>query len=873
MKEKILLSYTHGITNSPSDTLCGDGELAECVNLELKNQELVPMEMPVKLGFTLDSGEKLVLVHNIKTGGKNYFTLSSSGVLKAFKVVGGSKVSLGLSVSCGTITSIQSIGNTVVVYTPDSPHYILYKDNSYTYLGSSIPEISISFGLSGEFAVGEAFEISTPDADKNSDDYQSAVVPSLVAEANKFISEKATSVDKFMFPFFVRYAVRLFDGSCIRQSSPILMLPSTYQNPYCVCVRGTRDVDMKGKTYKCQIGGMVSSLEYEILNTGTDLSKWSDIITGVDICVSSQISTYDQNGTKFGTSAAMSQFVGRYEGLSSIWNINSILEKKSTLEVGEQQYLSQLYLPVRELDEIYGDIKNTSLFYKVSFIDSSDIYTGSTNSVTGSLNSVEVGETLKDDYMTHDDFIPKSSFVYNSRLNISNVDRIFFDGFRVDSMTQMFTSSPSDGYNYMNLEYGSFYAYVYIRNSNGGSDIVVKSPLSSYGGLYAPYFFYPDTDAYQMVISNSSGSRIALVNLSEHTGLNGAYSFTGFSPLLFINGNGNISTTNNVEHLPNKLFTSELNNPFYFPLEGIYTVGSGEIIGMTAVTRPISQGQFGEFPMMMFCSDGNYAMKVDAEGFYERISPIQEDIVLGNDKITPMEDSVVVITKKGLMLNQGGEMVKLAPQMDGGVFDKSKLEGISTSNANIANLCNFSSDTEGFLSYLYDARMAFDYSSNRLFIYNTSKTYSYVYNFENSTVSKMILDGGAKVVASVIDYPDTIIQDENGGLYSLYAKDDVSVMDGHLNGFALTRPMKFGGAMTMKSIYQIKNLDSVMSDGSFVKYSIYGSNDNTHYYKVASRYGKPYKYYRLAIYTNMLPKESFTGTAITIEERRTGKLR
>lgn len=872
MKEKILLSYTHGITNSPSDTLCGDGELAECVNLELKNQELIPMEMPVKLGFTLASGEKLVLVHNIKTGGKNYFTLSS-GVLKAFHIVGGAKEPYNLSVNCGEITSIQSIGNTVVVYTPDSHHYILYKDNHYIYLGSNIPEVDISFDLSGEFRVGEIFEITTPDADKNSDEYQSSVTEGLIAEANKFIAEQATGDNKFMFPFFVRYALRLFDGTNIHHSSPVLMYPSTSLNPFCVCVRGTRDVDMRGRTYKCQIGGMVSSLEYTIMNSSSDLSKWTDIISGIDICVSRQIYNYDQNGSKFGTTAAVSEFVGKYEGSSSIWTINSLITQKSTLEVGSQEYLSHLYLPVRDLDDIYAEIKNTSLFYKVSFIDASSINNGSTDVVNGNFNAVEVGETLKDDYMTHDSFIPKSSFVYNSRLNISNVRRVLFDGFRVDCMVQMFKNTPVDNNFYFSLEYGSFYAYVYIRNTSVGEDIIVKSPLSSYGGIFAPYFFYPDTDAYKMVIVNSSGSKLAEILLSEHTGLNGAYYFGGFTSLFFLSISKNIQTTDKEEVFPNKLFTSELNNPFHFPLEGIYTVGSGEIIGMTAVTRPISQGQFGEFPMMMFCSDGNYAMKVDAEGFYERISPIQEDIVLGNDKITPMEDSVVVITKKGLMLNQGGEMVKLAPQMDGGVFDKSILSGVATSNAAISKLCSFSSDTEGFLSYLYDAKMAFDYSSNRLFIYNTSKPYSYVYNFDNSTVSKMILDNGAKVVSSVVDYPDTIVQDETGRLYSLYAKDDVSVMSSRLNGFALTRPMKFGGAMTMKSIYQIKNLDSALSDGSFVKYLIYGSNDNIHYYKVASRFGKPYKYYRLAIYTNLLPKESFSGTAITIEERRTGKLR
>lgn len=878
MKEKILLSYTHGITNSPSDTLCGDGELAECVNLELKNQELVPMEMPVKLGFTLASGEKLVLVHNIKTGGKNYFTLSS-GVLKAFHIVGGAKEPYNLSVNCGEITSIQSIGNTVVVYTPDSPHYILYKEEEgYVYLGASMPEMKLSFNLSGKVEVSEIFNVDVPSKDNNpdlsSDENKEKATSQIIPQVNKFIAEKSEATGKFIFPFFVRYAYKLFDGSYCMQSAPVLMMPSTTLAPLC----GFLARQYARPPFQTFVAAAPSILTIR-RNGNYNLKNWSDIISEVCIFVSEPIRTYDQEGKieswsysgGYSTPTHKSSFYGVLNsGECKKYNLNDAV-RDGYYESGSKVSNHNVWdLPVKELGDITSAISECSLFYKYAsctpeYIDSNSFF--QINPEEAGINpvaNIQVGERLPDDYMTHDVLIPQNSLVYNSRLNISNIKRKIFNGFSAASLSQVgINDSVSGMYN----------IYTYIRTKNGNK--VVKSPsdLMTFN-MYGIYLFYPDTDAYRMIIHDTTNSRYADIPLTAHPTLNGAYYLSNFTDLVFTNGNPSVSESEDLyEYLPNKLFTSELNNPFHFPLEGIYTVGSGEIIGMTAVTRPISQGQFGEFPMMMFCSDGNYAMKVDAEGFYERISPIQEDIVLGNDKITPMEDSVVVITKKGLMLNQGGEMVKLAPQMDGGVFDKSILSGVATSDAAISKLCSFSSDTEGFLSYLYDAKMAFDYSSNRLFIYNTSKPYSYVYNFDNSTVSKMILDNGAKVVSSVVDYPDTIVQDETGRLYSLYAKDDVSVMSSRLNGFALTRPMKFGGAMTMKSIYQIKNLDSALSDGSFVKYLIYGSNDNIHYYKVASRFGKPYKYYRIAIYTNLLPKESFSGTAITIEERRTGKLR
>lgn len=873
--EKAVISYGKGLTTSPSDLICSDGELAECVNLEVKNEELVPMEMPARLGVSLESGERLVLVHNIKTGGKNYFTISPTGILSAFHVVDGAKVSYDLSLYCGEITSIQSIGNTVVVYTPESPNYILYKGGKYVYLGTSIPEIGISFNLSGTFEVGETFELTTPDSSKDSEEYQEEVVPTLISQVNSFISGKATANNMFMFPFFVRYAIRLFDGTCVHHSAPILLCPSTFLNPYCVCIRGIRDTDMRNRTYRCQIGGMVSSLEYNVLRSGSELSNWSDIISGIDVCVSRQIYTYDQNGTKFGdlSGSVLSAFVGKYNGSNSIWNIHSILERESTLQPGDQEYLSNFPLPTRTLDEVYNDIVSTSLFYQYSFIETSDLYVGRSSSLTGALNSLEVENTLVDDYMTHDHLIPKSTFVYNGRLNISNITRKLFDGFSVDTMSSLIEERPSEGYDYGEIQYEQYYAYVYIRNSNGEDDIIVKSPLSTFGGLYSPFIFYPDTDAYKMVITNSTGTLASYIMLSEHTGLNGSYAFKGFMPTLFVSTSDKINTTDNVDIMSNKLFVSSVNNPFHFPLEGIYTVGTDRIIGMGAITRPISQGQFGEFPLIVFCSDGNYAMRVDEQGFYASISPVQEDLVLGSDKITSMENSLVVITKKGIMLTAGGEMNKVASQMDGAMIMASSLSGIGTSVSDLSNLVSKSSDDMGFLSYVYGSRMAFDYASNRLLVYNPEKTYSYVYDFNNDTISKLVINGGRKIVASVLDYPDTIIQDDSGAMYSLYTKDDISTKTGRQYGFALTRPLKMGAALNLKSVKQVMHLTSNCGNGSYVKYILYGSNDNATYYRVSSRFGKPYKYYRIAIYTHLLPKESLSGSAITTEERRTHKLR
>jgi hypothetical protein len=866
--ERKNISYLKGISRSPSDILCQDGELAECIYLEVRNEELVPMELPFKLDFSIDSSEHLIMVHNTKAGVKNYFTATGKGI-SAFQVSGGTKTIL-LSQDIGKVTSIQYVGNSVVAYTEDSPHYFIYTKGSYKYLGTQIPEVKMSFELQGNYAMSEVFQVVAPNLDYSSSEYQSDVVSQLLAQVNSYVSKQIDNEGKFMYPFFVRYAIRLFDGTYCRHSNPILMLPSTNISPFASFSRESRNTTMRDRTYDTQIGAFVSDLFATVEEVSSNLSDWSSIISGVDIFVSKQIYTYDQNGQTFGDATlGGSKFIGKYNGISTIWDAYSLMASKNTIEKKDQHYLERWWIPTKGKDAVYEEITNTSNFYKISSLDLSDIVSGRSIQISGEISSIETREDMQDDYMTHDVFVPKYTYVFNGRLNISNIERKVFSGFQIHNMVPMVKSSPTDGFGY-GLQFGYYDVYVHIHSSDGQGDIVVRSGTGDYGSIYGGYFYYPDPDAYKMVIVNNTSDVYAEIPLSEHPLLNGSYAFIGFSALEFSSGTYS-STARTTESVTNKLFTSEVNNIFHFPLEGINTIGSGDIIGMAAMTRPISTGQAGEVPFIVFCTDGNYALQVSNEGLYERVYPVQEDIVLGHDKITPMENSIAVITKKGFMITDAGEMAKMAASMDGATTDISFLESALEEAVDFKSLINDSRDTASFLSYLESSRMAYDYSSNRMIIYNPDKTYSYVYSFENGTVSKMSMNG-KKIVASVIDYPDTIIQDEDGSLYSLYEKEDINERTDRRFGFALTRPLKLDNPVVYKAIYQILNLKNCEGD-SYVKYALYGSMEGNIYTHVRSLRGRSFLYYRIAFFSNLLPKEGFTGTIISFDYRLSHKLR
>lgn len=901
MKEQVILSYTKGITRTPSDFLCEDGELAECVNLEVKGQELVPIEMPVDMGVTLGANEELVYVHNIgQSSRKNYITLTKSGstsIIKAFYLNGTSKNYYSLSVSVEGFTAVASLGMTLVIYGSNAPTYVLFKELTYQVLGSELPEVSLSFNLTGKYRLEESSYNIEETGENQSPTRITGSTEIHQSHVNKFIAENGSNDGKFIYPFFVRYALRLYNGSYVKYSAPVLMLPSVLTSPSVHLLNSDYSGGLKSSDFV--VGGYVADLQMKVNNVD-DLSNWSDIVKGVSIFITRETFSYNQ--------AYVDESEGKGNFLSeSNWSnddqtrgsvpcehLGEITEADlldgwtvvvNTLPEGYKKWkTTDIYnllgsgvyaVPTFEKGQFLSDLlANSAVYYKYLDVNTSDLIGLSTDYVIVNerfnpypINTIEQSEVLDlmGDYMSNDVLIPSFVNTYNSRLNIANIKRILYKGYSPDSLCQNLTPATP---------YHSYNVYVFIH-SEGGEDIVVKSNNISDSNLdiYGAYLYYPDTDAYKMVIHDIEQNHYSSIPLAEDMYSNGSY-YINLDGLSWISGDPGISETKiNYELLPNKLFTSEVNNVFYFPLAGINTVGTGKILGISALTRPISQGQFGEYPLMAFCSDGNFALRVDSEGFYSGISPMQEDIILGHDKLTPLENSILAITKKGILITgASSDLTQIATQLEGRNFMSGSLSDITEGAASFSSLITNSTDVEGFREYLEGARMAYDYSSERIFIYNKSKNYCYVYLFRNGTISKLVMIG-EHIITHVIDYPDSVIQTSSGKLYSLYEREDINELTDKRLGFAVTRPMKLGNPLSYKSIRQVKHMFYRESESSSVKCKIYGSNDNITYYLVPSKYGKPFKYYRIAFYTDLLPKEAFAGTALIIDERRNHKLR
>ena len=224
--------------------------------------------MPPSEILELQSGEVVMYIHEVQNV-KHYIILSGNGRLNWMKAGGTQTL---LRVFSNKIYQITAVGNTLIVLAPDGMHYFLWKGNTegYLYLCTEIPECPLSFGLQGEMKRTDEFEISFDSIGEGSlwneftDSNKKRITEQVSAKVNKFIADNSTNKGKFIYPFLLRYAYRLYDGTLTKHSAPILMIASSDLAPLVFYTHITG----KGSytNAKLQVVGMLHTLDYAVAN-------------------------------------------------------------------------------------------------------------------------------------------------------------------------------------------------------------------------------------------------------------------------------------------------------------------------------------------------------------------------------------------------------------------------------------------------------------------------------------------------------------------------------------------------------------------------------------------------------------------------------
>lgn len=909
------LSFGKGMTNVPSDLLSDDSELLESDGFIFRDGEMKPILNPVKIGEIV--GQKIMFVHKMADY-ENIIAYDEDRTIYWYtKDASGNIVSPPDGVrkrfNVGTVYDVKSIGNTLICATSEGLHYLLFKGNKYKDLGKDLPRLDYDFTFerptgnytqeergrtlcNAENAIetkqGESyfnplnhtfiqaggvkpdgsetksytmFSIKVSSDSKYENEFQETI-QGHVAQAISW----AKSKNMFAFPFFLRCAFRMFDGSYCRITTPIVCYPTVNKN----CMFSSAYFDDTHNTYSDyhQMGGAQSMfyfIEYrELLFRFESISNdWSDIIKEIVVFASDQVVPfYIDKGWHFESPNGLHKKYAYANFGYKIYEeklLNYDVDGSTSTDTTKRPYTRAVHdelLPKYKSDyQIISELLSKTVFYKLFTVTINSEFTGGYSfhyTVTGqggepafisegTLENLQEQEQLKvDDYYGWASLSAESIYNYNGRLNLIGATRTPFAGFAKfvgknrskDDTFLMFTHIVSDKF-----------------------DKWVKRSVTADDDFLQGWLFYPDPNATEVIFH--SGGKYIRINLKAHPRLNGAYTFPVLPPnkpqkfteiseseLLKI-----VTSINGKENLNSQIFTSVVNNPFVFEASGDNTVGTGKILGIIANTEAVSQGQFGQYPLMVFTDEGIYGLSVNSEGLYSRAYPISREVCNEDSPLVPTDRLVFFASKKGLIAASGGSVACMSEQIRGRVPR------------------NFATFGEGtFLDFLKDCFIAYDYRDSILRIFSKGKSYQYIYNMVDKTFS--MVNSGIEAQAVVNDYPDNLIQDIDGNVYSLMAKPDINDDTDNYRGSFTTRPLKLGGSMTLKSLRAVKHLFD--SDNGKIAMEIYGSNDCKHWCKLISLGGKPWKYFTFKYtLTNFKATDSFAGSIVEVQNRREDKIR
>lgn len=872
-----------GQASNPSNYDAHDGELALSLNIILEDEALRPIPKPA----VLHRGLSVVYIHETETY-RNYIVLGNDHL---YSVQEQDLDKEGIPVvDFATFSQITHIGNTLLILNDEGMHYCLFQQGRYKYLGTDIPYLPLQVGLrktpiqGGLLSTYLTLQVdgvyhsrgghSGDDIAQNAKLY-SKTMESLFSVLNPLIREIQQN-EKFSQPFFVRYALRLYDGTLTKHSAPILMMPT---NGYPIFFSPGKiygsDVDTGYRTRT--FASVIDACDITISLLRDDLSRlegWSDIIRSVDIFVSAPIYTYTQDpqlsdkekesyNLFFKSDDNPQGRVGIYGGLAS-----ADYSRVDPPIAGSGIYIN---IPSPSFQDLNKRVKETSTFYLVSSISLEGLkdYTAPTSiSIKdGTLLALETQEVMTDDYNTHERIIPQRAFVYNARLNLASISRKLFSGF-APALTSPYTNKGD--------RIKVVKAFVHI--SDFGREYIVESPSSNYNLDTAFYYFFPNPNATKLTLATNDGQYYA-VTLERHAFLNGAVAFVSLHQTFIERASRPTASPTTTQDLRipihNKIYTSEINNPFLFPSRGINTIGTGSILGLSSATKAISEGQYGQFPLYAFTTEGVWALSVSSDGTYSAKHPTTRDVCINPRSITQLDNAVLFASERGVMLLSGSEAMPITDALLGRSFDIDTLP-FADDIIEISGLPHRAVRIPDFRSMLNRLEMIYDYRHQRVIIFEPALREDYaspafVYSLRSRTWAMM----DVAIAKAIPSYPEALAVSSVGDLldFSRGAIDE----DGQYV-LVVSRPFDFGARDIYKTIRQL--FPRGFYPNGAVGSVLYGTSDYHTWDLIASSQdgtieaisGSPYKAFRLVLTARLREQDAISLVSVQYLPRFSGKI-
>ena len=834
-----------GIDRSADVVLAQDGDCLDVVNLRMSNGSMVPMPQPQRVAG-LKKGYSALHWHSIAECyiavtdeseatlhfyDKNFAPLMSGDAMLAIDGLRGVK-------------GVESIGNVVCCLTGSGIYYLLFENGSYRGLGErpQIPDVGISVSSKIQTVLTqETFYMNVA-----ADDWET----SWSYNEKGYIDECVTALNKagyYVDRTLFRIALRLYDGSYINVSNIIYVCDENTADGVGRDSYNMQSEAVDSTTpskYRVRVRGFKPEFSFDT----TSLLSWRNIIVGIDVFATASIpgkrcelcgrgqlfemytakpldslwediassslyykvAEYDIDGNRtfslkdvspvslalqpgLETQVVPSSLSGY--GAQSSFVYNGRLHIAAFKEYFFKGYGATAYLPAtggkKTVDSMVVRVKIRCAqgdFIVAKHYDKPALgYDGYILSLPPVLmypdaRAIEMEIYVKDGLSVYCKVFPLCAHKY---LNIAYYLHKWYSPYST-TVTAVFANGGKPA--------ASISAEIVLRlfNSQVGTHNVVYNASRdcwTYNGNTFPPDEYSSLRIFGIHRNAVDGDKLVFT-----IQVGGVTDFS-FKDIYNVPID---STWTKLDELPdvdaepceerrNVMKVSMVENPFVFPAQCTYTPSQGAIVGLASNTVSLSQGQFGQFPLFVFCEDGIWAMSVDLSGSvaYMNCNQVSRDVCVNSRSICGIGSGVVFAGKQGMMLISGNSIKTFSSAMDG---DVPQLLGVDDIFYKISSVVYIDSivGNNDFHRYIADCFVAYLPSHNEVLISNSIYNYSYIYSFATGmwTRYRGVFDCEVKGMSSP-HFLDTL-----GGATSVYSIPDA--MSGDNRVLLITRPLIWG---------------------------------------------------------------------------------
>jgi hypothetical protein len=286
-----------------------------------------------------------------------------------------------------------------------------------------------------------------------------------------------------------------------------------------------------------------------------------------------------------------------------------------------------------------------------------------------------------------------------------------------------------------------------------------------------------------------------------------------------------VPTISNTVKDQNNVQISDVSNPYVFDAQNYQQVSEGSILAFGTNTDPISDSQFGQFPLYVFTSLGLWALEIGAgDIFITKVVPVNGEVLLDRDSKVDMSIGTIYASLEGLKLISGMNVIEISETAEG------LPDQHFSDNTDLQYFLNLPQTVElqtiidhvSFKTYLDGAKIGYSKGndSSEIYVINSAYQYAWMFDVNRKLWSKVT----GNYTGFINNYPELYAVREtvgNTGIVNM-SKEITSDVPCYFH----TKGLSMSGSNTFKKLHRsfLRGFFN-MASGKYAAFYLFGSDD------------------------------------------------